>query len=231
VSRDVRFVVVDTPEGAAAAAAERLAAAVRGGGQIALAGGSTPKKAYGLAVEREPDWSRAHLWFGDERAVPPDDERSNYRMVREALLDRLATPPAAIHRMRGELPAADAAAEYDRELAGTTLDLALLGLGPDGHTASLFPGKPAVAERERLAVPSEPGLDPRVDRVTLTVPALNAAGSVLFLVVGADKAEAAARAFGGDRDAATPASLVRSTHGETVAILDCAAASALDIYI
>src|SRR5207248_7658250 len=116
---------------------------------------------------------------------------------------------------------------YDEELQGVELGLALMGLGPDGHTASLFPGSPAVEERERLAVTAEAGLEPFVPRVTMTVPALTAAANVVYLVTGAGKAEAAARAFGGEPDPATPASLVRSRNGETVAILDRAAAAQL----
>lgn len=201
--------------------------AAREGGHVALAGGSTPRRAYELAAFLQPDWHRVEVWWGDERCVPPDDARSNYRLVRESLLDALARLPAAVHRIRGEIDPERAAAEYDETLRGVALDLALLGLGADGHTASLFPGSPALEERERLAVAAEPGLDPLVPRVTMTIPALTAARSVVFLAVGEDKAEAAARAFGGKADAATPASLVRSAEGETVAILDRAAASAL----
>jgi 6-phosphogluconolactonase len=224
--RDVELLVVDAAEDAAQEAAARLAV-VAERGNVVLAGGSTPRRAYELAAERRPDWSRAELWWGDERCVPKDDERSNFRLAREALLDRLAVPPAAVHRIRGELEAGDAAAEYERELGERDLDLVVLGLGPDGHTASLFPNAPTLEERARRVVPADPGLEPWVPRVTLTIPALASARLLLFLANGPDKADAAARAFGAEPNPATPASLVRSTSGETIAILDREAASKL----
>jgi 6-phosphogluconolactonase len=159
--------------------------------------------------------------------VPPDDDRSNFRLVKESLLDRLAAQPE-VHRMRGELPPEEAAEAYDRELEGIEIDLNLLGLGGDGHTASLFPGSPQLERRDRRVVSGPPGLDPFVDRVTMTVPALRASRSVVFLVTGADKAEAVLRAFAREPDPAVPASLVRSDAGTTVAILDRAAAASLD---
>src|SRR5262245_64404694 len=122
------------------------------GMQIALAGGSTPRRAYELAVERQPDWSRAGVWFGDERCVAPDDDRSNYRMAREALLDRVTVAPAGVHRIQGELDPQQAAAAYEEELGDQALDFVLLGLGPDGHTASLFPNSPALDEQDHSAV-------------------------------------------------------------------------------
>jgi 6-phosphogluconolactonase len=192
---------------------------------IALSGGSAPRPAYELAAELEPDWSTATLWWGDERCVPPDDERSNYRLVREAVLDRIAVPPRAVHRIRGELGGERAADEYNRLLAGVTLGLAFQGIGPDGHTASLFPGSPALEERERRAV-AVPRDD--VERVTMTLPVLCSARVVLFLALGEEKAGAVARAFAGPPDAQLPASLVRSTDGETIVLLDRAAAANLD---
>ena len=132
----IDLVVVADADAAARRAAERLAEAARAGGHIVLTGGSTPRRAYELAAELEPDWSRAEVWWGDERCVPPDDERSNYGMAKAALLDRLAVPPAAVHRMRGELGRDAGAADYERELGGLAhFDLLLLGLGPDGHIA------------------------------------------------------------------------------------------------
>ncbi len=225
----VEVAIAPDAEAAAALAADELVRAARAGLHIALSGGTTPRRAYELAAAAEPDWSRATLWWSDERAVPPDDPRSNYRLAEEALLSRLAQPPAAVHRIRGELGAAAAATELAAALRGVELGLVLLGLGGDGHTASLFPGKASVAERDRLAVAAEPGLEPWVERVTLTVPAHCAARRVVFLVVGAGKAEAALRAFGGPPDPATPASLVRSTTGVTRAILDDAAARLLHL--
>jgi 6-phosphogluconolactonase len=191
---------------------------------VALSGGSTPGPAYELAASLQPDWSRSELWFADERCVRPDDEHSNYRLVRERLLDRLQRGPAVEHRIRGELPAERGAEEYENELRGVTLDLVLLGIGSDGHTASLFPNDPALEERERSAVAVR---RPDFDRVTLTLPVLNGSNVVLFLVVGADKADAARRAFRDPPSPATPASLVRSSSGTTYAFLDRGAASEL----
>jgi 6-phosphogluconolactonase len=220
----LELVIVDDAEAAAHAAAEELARAAQAGSHIALAGGSTPRLAYELAASLEPDWSRTEVWWGDERCVPPDDARSNYRLVQESLLDRLARPPAGVHRIRGELDAVAAAEAYDAELGRVTLDLALLGLGTDGHTASLFPNAATLEERDRRAVAAEPALEPFVPRVTMTLPMLSAAALVLFLVAGEEKASAAARAFAGPASRGTPASLVRSSHGRTVALLDRGAA-------
>ena len=227
----VEIVIAADAEAVATLAAAELVRAAHAGLHIALAGGSTPRRAYELAAAAEPDWSRATLWWSDERAVPPDDPRSNFRLAQESLLARLARPPRAMHRIRGELGAATAAAELEdalrATLAGGELGLALLGLGGDGHTASLFPGQASVQERERLVVVAEPGLEPWVERVTLTVPALCAAQRVVFLATGPGKAEAVVRAFAGPPDEATPASLIRSAAGTTVALLDSAAAKLL----
>jgi 6-phosphogluconolactonase len=178
-----------------------------------------------MAAGLEPDWSRARLWWGDERCVPPDDERSNYLLVEQTLLDRLERQPSEVHRVRGELGGEAAATEYDRELEGVALGLALQGIGHDGHTASLFPSSPALDERERraVAVPHE-----EVERVTMTLPMLSGAERVVFLVVGEPKADAVARAFAREPDPETPASLLRSEHGETIVLLDRAAAARLD---
>jgi len=216
---DIR--VEDDP---ARSAAELLAEAAAAGGHVALAGGSTPARAYELAALLQPDWSGTQVWFGDERVVPPDDGRSNYRLVRTTLLDALARPPET-HRIRGELPAEEAAALYDGELADVTLDLAVGGLGRDGHTASLFPGAPALTERERRAVAAEAGLEPFVPRVTMTPPVFAAARLLVYLATGEGKAEAARRAFAAEPSAEVPASLVRGIR--TVALLDAAAASRL----
>jgi 6-phosphogluconolactonase len=224
--RDVELVVVDDAQAAAEVAAERLATAATAGAEIVLAGGSTPRRAYELAALQEPEWSHAGAWWGDERCVPPDDERSNYGLARAALLNRLDRPPT-VHRIRGELDPEEAAQSYERELGDTRLDLVLLGLGPDGHTASLFPGAPTLRVRDRRVVAAEAGLDPFVPRVTLTIPALAAAAMILFLVTGEEKAEAARRAFGGEPSERTPASLVRAADGVTLAVLDRAAAAEL----
>ena len=222
----LRLQVAETPEDAARAAADALAGAAREGANIALCGGSTPKRAFELAAELEPDWSKATVWWGDERCVPADDARSNYRLAREALLDRLDRPPT-VRRVETERGCEQAASHYEAALEGVTLDLILLGIGPDGHTASLFPGSPALSESERRVVAAPPGLQPYVERVTLTIPALSAGRKLVYLVTGAEKAEIAARAFAGAPDPETPSSLVRSLAGETVAILDRAAAARL----
>jgi 6-phosphogluconolactonase len=192
-----------------------------------LTGGSTPARAYELAASLRRDWSACELWWGDERCVPPEHEWSNYGLAKRTLLDRIVTPRAAVHRIEGERAPDEAAERYDEELAGVTLDLVLLGLGPDGHAASIYPDSPAVHERERRAVAAEARLEPFVDRVTMTIPVLESAPLVVFLVGGESKAEAVRRAFADPPSPATPASLIRSAHGTTLVILDRAAASEL----
>jgi 6-phosphogluconolactonase len=223
----VELVLADDPEQVASIVADELEEAARAGRAIALTGGRSPGRAYQLAAEREPDWSKASLWWGDERCVPPDDDRSNYKLARENLLDRLEVQPREVRRIRGELGAEAAAEEYDALLLDVRLGLVLLGLGPDGHAASLFPNTPPLEDRERRAVPAEAGLEPFVDRVTMTVPVLSSAPEVLFVVTGAEKAEAAERAFAHPPDPAAPASLIRSIGGTTRVVADRAAASRL----
>jgi 6-phosphogluconolactonase len=222
----VELIRLEDEEAVATVVADELAAAARAGQAIALTGGTTPARAYELAAEREPDWSRASVWWGDERCVPAEDERSNYLLAREHLLDRLSAQPL-LHRIRGELGAEAAAREYDEALIGVVLDLVLLGLGPDGHAASLFPGEPSLEERSRRAIPAEARLEPFVERVTMTVPVLCAAPDVLFVVTGESKAEAMQHAFGRPADRDTPASLIRSKNGRTRVVADAAAASRL----
>jgi 6-phosphogluconolactonase len=216
--------IVDDP---AREAAQLLIDAVRNGGHLALAGGSTPRKAYELAAEADLDWSNATLWFGDERCVPPDDELSNYRMAKEALLDRIAGEPPAVKRMAGERGPHAGASDYERELQQTLgeqlprLDLILLGIGPDLHTASLFPDQPAVDVHDRAVVGVErAGMEPQVPRITLTLPAINAARQVVFLIAGEDKSDAVRDVFGHGRG---PAGMVDAD----VVLLDEAAASRL----
>ena len=218
---DVELRVVDDP---AREVAALLVEAARRGDQIFLSGGSTPRRAYELAAQLSADWSRSSMWWSDERCVPPWDARSNFRMAREALLDRIGQLPG-VHRIRGELPPEAAATAYDEEVRGTELELVLLGIGPDGHTASLFPNAPSLEERERLAVAAKPGLEPFVDRVTLTLPAIAAARDAVFLVAGADKADAVERAFAKPPSPETPSSLARGQR--TIAYLDRAAAARL----
>jgi 6-phosphogluconolactonase len=223
---DVELVVVEDEQEVAAVVAERLARAAREGGNVVLTGGTTPEQAYMEAAKRTPDWSDVDVWWGDERCVPPTDEKSNYGMAKRTLLDRLQRAPRGVHRIKGELGKEEAAADYERELGDTQLDLLLLGVGPDGHVASLFPNAPTLRRRERV-LPADPGLEPFVDRVTLSLPTLCSAREIVFLLSGESKADAAARAFAGDPSPDTPASLVRARDGRTIAILDRAAAAKL----
>jgi 6-phosphogluconolactonase len=213
------LVVTEDP---ARAAAERLREA---SGHVVLTGGSTPRAAYERAAELRRDWSGTTIWFTDERCVPPHHEHSNYRMVKEALLDRIEG--AEVKRMEAERGPAEGADRYDRELqaAEPEIELMLIGIGADAHICSLFPGDAALGERERLAVGVEtPGMAPLVPRVTLTLPTVNSAREVIFLVTGESKAEALRRSFSGARDPSAPASLVEAP---SVLIADGAAASAL----
>ena len=225
--REIR--VVEDP---AADVAERLAEVAEGGGQIALAGGSTPQRAYELAARRDGDWSGATVWFSDDRAVGPEHPDSNFAMANAALLSRLSRPPKVV-RVEGELGHDAAAASYEalvREPLGSDprFDLILLGLGPDAHTASLFPGKPALEERSRLVAPvPEAGMEPQVPRVTFTLPLINGGREVIMLVAGADKARAVARAFGDEPDPAAPASRLDPRAGSLFVVLDEPAAKEL----
>ena len=229
----------ESPEGLAEAAArafvERAAEAVaeRGRFAVALAGGSTPKATYEVLARDnagDVDWPNVHAFFCDERTVPPDHEDSNFRMALEALLDRV--PVGSVHRMRGELPPDEAAAAYEEELkeffgeVPPVLDLVMLGIGADGHTASLFPETPALEATDRLVVANPvPKLD--TTRLTLTVPVLNAARSVNFLVAGEGKAEALQEILEGGADPRRyPAKLVRPPGGPTW-MVDRAAARCL----
>ena len=224
----VEITVVDDAEEAARIVAERLAEQARAGGSIVLTGGTTPRRAYELAAELEPDWSRVTLWWGDDRCVPADDEESNYAMAEAALLDRIEQQPSAVHRIPGELGREAGAAEYESELAGVSdFDLVLLGLGPDGHVASLFPNFATLDVTDHDVIGSEAGHEPFIDRISLTLPRINATRELLFLVTGDDKADAVSRAFDGDPSPATPGSLARSADGTTRAVLDRAAAAKL----
>jgi 6-phosphogluconolactonase len=223
----VELIRLADKEEVASSVADELVAAARAGSAIVLTGGESPGRAYELAAEREPDWGETSLWWGDERAVPPEDERSNFRLAREKLLERLSGAPREVHRILGELGAEEAAAAYDTELEGEQLDLVLLGIGPDGHAASLFPNQPTLEERSRRAIAAEAKLEPFVDRVTMTLPVLCSAPEVLFLVTGEAKAAAVERAFGHPPGPETPSSLVRSAEGRTRVVADVAAAARL----
>jgi 6-phosphogluconolactonase len=212
-----------------------------GRGHIVLSGGATPRAAYGAFVHAVEavgvDVSGATMWFGDERCVPPDDERSNYLMVREALLDPLdrdpVHPPPRVVRMKGELGPFEAADEYERSLSESgpeQFDLLLLGIGPDGHCASLFPDQPTLNERSRLVVGVEQaGLEPYVPRVSFTLAAIGRAKHVVFLAAGESKARAVAAAFGPGAapDPHVPSSLVAPVAPELTVLLDSAAAAGL----
>ncbi len=230
VSAEPSIKVVDDP---ASVAAERLATAAEAGAHIALSGGSTPRAAYERAASMAGNWSRATLWFGDDRCVPPEHEHSNFRMVKEALLDRLTGPVPDVRRIEGERQPADAADHYDRALREVfdgrpEIDLCLMGLGPDAHTASLFPRDAALGERDRLATAVEtPGMAPFVARVTMTIPVFEAVREMLFLVAGEDKGEAVRRAFAGPSDPDAPASMVRPRGGTLTVLADPAAAAEL----
>jgi 6-phosphogluconolactonase len=218
VNADIR--VSDDP---AQEAAELLAAAA---GHVTLTGGSTPRVAYERAADMRRDWSGVELWFTDERCVPADHEHSNFGMAERALLSR--AEGATVHRMRGELGPEEGATAYENELAElgpAALDLMLLGLGPDAHVCSLFPGDDALGERERRVVGVEsPGMAPLVARITLTLPVVNSSRQIVFLVTGEDKAEAVQRVFAGRPDPRAPGSLV---DGTVTALLDPAAAARL----
>jgi 6-phosphogluconolactonase len=234
-----------------AGAAERVvsaaAQAIGASGRfaVALAGGSTPKGLYELlaspAYARRVDWSRVHLFWGDERCVPPDDPASNYRLTREALLDHVPIPDADVHRIRAEDAPARAAASYERELrhafatpagrpsltVGRRFDLVLLGMGENGHTASLFPGLGAVREKERWVV-GEYVPEMSQWRVTLTPPLLNAARRVAFLVVGAGKAPMLQRVLEGPSEPeALPAQAIVPVDGTLDWLVDTEAAARL----
>jgi 6-phosphogluconolactonase len=242
-----RLTRVDDAEAVARAAAEEVVAAAaralayRGRFTIALAGGSTPRRLYALLADaRAPfreriRWDRTHVFFGDERHVPPEHPDSNFRMAREALLAHV--PVASVHRMLGELADAAAAADgYEAELrrffgvpaaegAPPRLDLVLLGLGPDGHTASLFPGSDALDERRRWVV--APFVErQRAHRLTVTFLVLDRAREVLFLVTGTEKAVALAKVFAPPAgEALLPAARVQPDSGAPLWIVDRDAAS------
>jgi 6-phosphogluconolactonase len=233
---------------ARAAAVELLrmaqeAVAARGLFTVALAGGSTPKKLYGMlgsdAAFAAFPWDKSHLFFGDERHVPPDHADSNYLMVKNSLLASGIVPASHVHRMRAELPSADeAAADYDAEMhrffpeaarvgGFPRFDAVLLGMGPDGHTASLFPESPGLAEKTRWVI-SNPVAKFKTDRITFTFPVLNAARAVYLLVAGPDKAEMIEEIFVKFRGTLTyPVQRVQPLDGAKVWMLDRAAAAKL----
>jgi len=189
----VEFTVLDSPEDVAAAAAADIAEALREGARsLVLAGGTSPQRCYELLSHMDIEWGRVTVLFGDERCVPPDHPDSNYRMARESLLDRVS--PASVHRMPAELGPDEGAGLYAHIVASVApLDVVTLGVGEDGHTASLFPGHPAL-KATALVVGIRDSPKPPPQRVTLTLPALQSARRVIILATGAGKADAVARA-------------------------------------
>jgi 6-phosphogluconolactonase len=191
------FEVADFARDAAEFIAAEIRAAVtaRGFCRLALSGGNTPRAVHRELAKIDLPWAHVQITFGDERCVPPDDAESNFRMARETLLDAVEIPPGNIFRIRGEIAPEEAASDYEHRLAAVAArlgearyvhDLLLLGLGEDGHTASLFPGSPALAETTRNVLPVI-GPKPPPQRVTMTFPLINAARHVAFLVQGAGK--------------------------------------------
>jgi 6-phosphogluconolactonase len=197
VSSSSNFSVLDSAEDVAAAAAADIAEALRKGARtLVLAGGTTPQRCYELLSEMDVAWGRVSVLFGDERCVPPDHPDSNYQMAREALLDRVA--PATVHRMPAELGPDEGAKLYARAVeALTPLDVVVLGVGEDGHTASLFPGHPAL-KAAGLTVGIHDSPKPPPQRVTLTLGALQSARRVIILATGKGKADAVAKAKRGE---------------------------------
>lgn len=265
--REDLVVVMPHHEDVALAAATAVAAearqAVRNRGRfsLALSGGSTPRRTYELLAQAslldDVPWSSTHIFWGDERCVGPDDPRSNERMAREALLDHVPVPPWQVHPIRcglqsglevsgepdAEQRARGAAESYDRLLReqDATMDLVLLGLGEDGHTASLFPGSDALYEDERLAFPvlqenagrTSGSVDGRLWRVTMTASFINQAAAVFFIVTGAAKAEVLRALISGEVESDSsleplPARFIRPSDGRLCWFLDEEAASRLD---
>jgi 6-phosphogluconolactonase len=245
VSATIEVCRVATPQDLFQAAAEEViratthAVAQRGRFTIALAGGSTPKNLYTLIAANASTlpWNQMFFFFGDERHVPPDDADSNYRMVKETLLSKAPIPPANVFRIPAENPDAATAAEaYEQTLRKffalapgefPRFDLILLGIGPDGHTASLFPETAGLQEKSRLVVANWVE-KLNTSRITLTLPVLNAARCVAFLVSGIDKAEALHEVLEGNAPAEKyPSKLVRPSEGKLIWFVDRAAASGL----
>jgi 6-phosphogluconolactonase len=243
-TRNANVLIYEDAGAVARAVAERFVelanecASARGRFSVALSGGSTPRRIYELLAGAEfasrVAWSKVHVFFGDERCVPPDDAESNYRMARESLLSRVATPAENVHRMIGEGDAVANARLYEDELreffGGDSLpvfDLVMLGMGDDGHTASLFPGSPALEELSAWVVAN------RVEkfgayRLTLTARVINNAARVVFVVTGAGKAERLAEVIEGARDPQRlPAQLIRPARGALDWYVDRAAAAKL----
>lgn len=235
------LIAAPTAEDVAREAASRMTRAIheaikeRGEATIALSGGNTPGPAYELLAQRAIDWNKVHVYWVDERCVPADSDRSNFGHAKKQLLDRIAIPPANVHRMRGEDPdPARAAADYDTELRDTVknkvaglpaLDLVVLGIGDDGHTASLFPGDESHRITDRLvaAIPAAPEAK-REARLTLTVPVLENAKATVIICVGKSKHEPLERIWAASGDVSqTPGRVIRDFRGSITWAIDKAA--------
>ena len=236
-----RLEVVETPEQLAERAAEEFESALRsavsatGRFAVALSGGKTPRAMLETLAARSIDWSDVHFFWSDERCVPPDDPASNFGMAREALLARIAVPPPNVHRMPGELPPQDGAAAYDAAVRAffggpPSFDLIYLGLGPDGHTASLFPGTAALRVTDRFCAANKvdgPVASPW--RLTLTYAAINTGRRVAFLVEGSEKASVLRAVLHGKKDVARyPAQGIAPVSGDLLWLVDAAAARELE---
>lgn len=241
VTKVVPGLLIATPDTAQAAreACARMKRAIldaireRDAATIALSGGSSPVDAYGLLARESIDWNKVHVYWVDERAVPPTHERSNYGMTKRVLLDAIAIPPQNVHRMRAEDPDLEkAASDYEQELRDIkakvggipALDLVVLGIGEDGHTASLFPGEDTVNVTDRL-VAVAPAREGREARLTLTVPVLENAKASVIIVLGRSKHEPLERIWATNGDVrTTPGRVIRGFRGAITWVIDRAAA-------
>jgi 6-phosphogluconolactonase len=250
VPENLRIIYSVEPDGAALASraaqyfAEKCseAADARSRVRIAISGGSTPKTTFGLLGDpaqpwrKQMPWEKLDLWWVDERCVPPDDADSNYRMTREALLDKVPLKPEQIHRMEGELNPVEASEKYEMELRNKfelknsdrpRFDVVQLGMGPDGHTASLFPHTAALHETSRLVTPNHVA-QKDAWRITLTWPVINNATEVFFLIGGEDKAQILKEVLTGPHDTERlPSQLIAPAGGILTLLLDKAAAALL----
>ncbi len=214
------------------------AAASRGRFAVALSGGSTPRRFYSLfgsvPYRENIDWKKAHVFWADERCVPADHDESNFKLAADAFLSRVDLPQEHIHRIRGEDEPERAAREYEKDLRSffgpgpyPVFDLIILGVGEDGHTASLFPGAPALREKKRLAVPVYPAPPQKLSRITLTLPVLNHALQVLFLASGRAKAAVVHEIIEDKNPRQRPAGLVLPVRGAVTWMVDRDAAGLL----
>jgi 6-phosphogluconolactonase len=204
---------------------------------IALSGGSTPKALFQLLAsdyQEKIGWKNTYVFWGDERCVPPDDADSNYKMARETLLDHVPLPASNVYRIKGELPPEEGAVQYEETLRGVfnnqlpRLDLILLGMGDDGHTASLFLGTDVLNERQKWVIPNHVLTANQTWRITLTLPVINNAANVMFLVAGTGKAETLKRVLQGDyKPNELPSQLIKPTDGNLIWAVDHAAESLL----